>query len=59
MANTLLSLGLLNGDDLAALDRSVVVLAWLATIVSTTLLRLLYRRLLSALRARHRPPGAC
>jgi exopolysaccharide biosynthesis polyprenyl glycosylphosphotransferase len=51
MANTLLSLGLLNGDDLP-LDQLVVVLAWLATIVSTTLLRLLYRRLLSALRAR-------
>ncbi|HNP72552.1 MAG TPA: undecaprenyl-phosphate glucose phosphotransferase [Kouleothrix sp.] len=51
LANALLSLGLFNGDDLP-IDQQVVALAWLAAIVLTMLLRLLYRRMLALLRQR-------
>ncbi len=49
LANALLSLGLFNGDDLP-IDQQVVALAWFAAITATTLLRLIYRSMLTLLR---------
>lgn len=51
MINALLSLGLFNGDDLP-LDPLVVALGWLAAIMLTIVLRLIFRRVLVALRQR-------
>ena len=49
--NALLALGLFNGDDLP-IDQQVVALGWVAAVVATALLRLLYRSCLYALRRR-------